>query len=1142
MLDHVPARDGAHLSHCCVEEAVMAISFSKGASGVAVTDLQRKLASLDVRDMPELAALQKLRCANPDSAATPCGQYGAETEAAVNAFKRRYGLGLEDGICDEATWIELNLQAGSVFSEVWQYELDALDGGPVPAAVAPASADLPQRAHAHQLAGLAFSGGGIRSATFNLGILQALAELRLLRKFDYLSTVSGGGYIGAWFSRWLHREQGDIGKLEKALTPGAPGAPHAEADEVKFLRQYTNYLTPRTGFFSADTWALLATYVRNTTLNLAILVALLTAVMVVPRLLVTLIAQAPAGLPGQATPWQFPAVAILCVLWSVGMIAANLASRPDPAETHALFRQTQGSVILFIVLPLMVAGCCGSIALWDLRDTISAGVHALVNAPDLDNPLLPWILGTGLAYFCAWALGWGGAQFHNARLHQANAAAAPASSQAPQRAAVLRRVLSDGVGHLLCAVTALGLGTLAVLATTTWLNGLLDQGDAAPDMTVLVVAFGMPILLSVFGFTMVLCVGLVGRRYSDKSREWWSRQSGWTTIIVSGWVVLVAVSLYVPGVLAWTNAQLFGPWLSALLASGWIGTTAAGLLVGNSKANGASMANANGRPQASTRMEWLAGLAPAVFSIGAVCLLATALHHVLRALSTMPAAPVSARASFGAVLAQYDTQTLASTWPMLVAVGFVLLGTGMLLAWRIDVNKFSLHMMYRNRLVRAYLGASNIDRAPHPFTGFDPGDDLQLEKLLRKEDDPGAVGPPVLQRPYHIINTTLNLVNGKELAWQSRKAAGFAFTPAFCGFELPRMANPGGAPLAQESTRGCFRQTCTYTAPPRGTMEEEAGVQLGMAMAVSGAAASPSMGFHSSPPLAFLMTLFNVRLGRWFANPARPIKRKAQKGTAAPAAPKTPHTSPRLGIRYLLRELFGLTDASSPFLYLSDGGHFENLGVYELVRRRCRLIVVVDAGADGQFDFSDLGNAIRKCATDLSVDVEIDVGKIDLLKGSDFSEAHCVTGRIRYDKIDQDGVIGTLLYIKPSLRGKEFADILNYRKINKTFPHQSTLDQWFDETQFETYRSLGYNIGKIVLEPAVAVSKLNIKTLGQRDIAALCTALHAVWDTQPQDAAADAALAGKLFLIEDRRLARERRSAAAPANPDRRHGDRREHA
>ncbi len=1118
----------------------MAISFSRGDSGVAVTDLQRKLASLDARAMPELAALQALRCANPDSAATPCGQYGAETEAAVNAFKRRYVLGLEDGICDEATWIELNLQAGSVFSEVWQYELDALDGGPFPATVAPASEALPQRAHARQLAGLAFSGGGIRSATFNLGILQALAELRVLRKFDYLSTVSGGGYIGAWFSRWLDREKGDIGKLEKALTPGAPGAPHAEADEVKFLRQYTNYLTPRTGLFSADTWALLATYVRNTTLNLAILVALLTAVMVLPRLLVALIVEVPASIGGQSTPWAFPAIAVLCVLWSVGMIAANLASRPDPGETHALFRQSQGSVILFIVLPLMVAGCCGSIALWDLRDTISTGVHALLRAPSLDNPLLPWILGTGLAYFGAWALGWGGAQFHNARLHKAKAAATPASNQAQQRADLVRRVLSDGVGHLLCAVVALGLGTLAVLATTTWLNGLLDQGDTAPDMTVLVVAFGMPILLSMFGFTMVLCVGLVGRRYSDRSREWWSRQSGWTTIIVSGWVALVAVSLYVPGVLAWMNAQLLGPWLSALLASGWIGTTAAGLLVGNSKATGASMANANGRPQVSTRLEWLAGLAPGVFSIGAVCLLATALHHVLRALSTMPGTPVSEHMPFAAALARYDMQTLASTWQMLVVVGLVLLAAGMLLAWRIDVNKFSLHMMYRNRLVRAYLGASNVDRTPHPFTGFDPGDDLQLEKLLKKDDDPAVAA--VLQRPYHIINTTLNLVNGKELAWQSRKAAGFAFTPAFCGFELPRMANPGGAPLAQESLRGCFRHTSDYTAPPRGTMEEEAGVQLGMAMAVSGAAASPSMGFHSSPPLAFLMTLFNVRLGRWFANPARPVKRKPHDGLTAPAAPKTPHTSPRLGIRYLLRELFGLTDASSPFLYLSDGGHFENLGVYELVRRRCRLIVVVDAGADGQFDFSDLGNAIRKCATDLSVDVEIDVGKIDLLKGSDFSEAHCVTGRIRYDKIDQDGAIGTLLYIKPSLRGKEFADILNYRKINKTFPHQSTLDQWFDETQFETYRSLGYNIGKIVMEQAVAVSKLNIKTLGQRDIAALCAALHAVWDAQPQDAAADAQRAGKLFLVEDRRLVKERRNGAAQASPDRRHGDRRERA
>jgi hypothetical protein len=524
-----------------------------------------------------------------------------------------------------------------------------------------------------------------------------------------------------------------------------------------------------------------------------------------------------------------------------------------------------------------------------------------------------------------------------------------------------------------------------------------------------------------------------------------------------------------------------------------------------------------------------------VFSIGALCLVSAALQHGLPG----AAAPLGGEWPLGEVLAAYDAQTLAVGWPVLVVVACGLAAAGGLLAWRVDINKFSLHMMYRNRLVRAYLGASNTAREPHPFTGFDPNDDIDMARMLGTPAG-GEEGPGVrLQRPCHIVNTALNLVKGKELAWQTRKAAGFAFTPAFCGFELPRMAAPGGARVAQEAMRGCFRPTAFYSPSGQAATDEDGGIRLGMAMAVSGAAASPSMGFHSSPPLAFLMTLFNVRLGRWFANPTKLVKRPARGAAAqrALAPPAPPPTSPPVGIWYLLRELFGLTDARSNYLYLSDGGHFENLGVYELVRRRCRLVVAVDAGADGQFDFSDLGNAIRKCATDLNVDIEIDVSRIEVIKQTEFSGAHCVTGRIRYDKVDRDGAVGTLLYIKPSLTGTELADILNYRKTNKAFPHQSTADQWFDETQFETYRSLGYSIGKIVMADAVAASALKQDASGRRDIASWCAALHAAWDVDVRAAVA-AAPAKKLVLVSDRRVG-DRRRAPDEAVPERRRVERR---
>src|SRR5271168_3900883 len=120
----------------------------------------------------------------------------------------------------------------------------------------------------HSCIGLAFSGGGIRSATFNLGILQALAKSKLLSKFDYVSTVSGGGYIGGWLMAWMHHQGIGIKEIEKHLSSHKYSrAQAADRAEVHFLRNYSNYLTPRKGFLSADFWAFVATYLRNTLLN-----------------------------------------------------------------------------------------------------------------------------------------------------------------------------------------------------------------------------------------------------------------------------------------------------------------------------------------------------------------------------------------------------------------------------------------------------------------------------------------------------------------------------------------------------------------------------------------------------------------------------------------------------------------------------------------------------------------------------------------------------------------------------------------------------------------------------------------------------------------------------------------------------------
>jgi hypothetical protein len=228
-------------------------------------------------------------------------------------------------------------------------------------------------------------------------------------------------------------------------------------------------------------------------------------------------------------------------------------------------------------------------------------------------------------------------------------------------------------------------------------------------------------------------------------------------------------------------------------------------------------------------------------------------------------------------------------------------------------------------------------------------------------------------------------------------------------------------------------------------------------MAISGAAASPNMGYHSSPALTFLMTVFNVRLGHWSPNPANEQH-------------WTKHDPPFGGI-YLLKELFGHTQHTSPFVYLSDGGHFENLGLYELVRRRCACIVAVDAGEDGDSQFEDLGNAIRKCYADFGVVIDI--------HAEDLANGYSAVGRVIYPSREgssEPPFEGQLIYIKPRLAGSEPADLLNYKCTHPGFPHESTADQWYDESQFESYRKLGHHIGKAVFEAALIKSAQRMET------------------------------------------------------------------
>jgi hypothetical protein len=376
-----------------------------------------------------------------------------------------------------------------------------------------------------------------------------------------------------------------------------------------------------------------------------------------------------------------------------------------------------------------------------------------------------------------------------------------------------------------------------------------------------------------------------------------------------------------------------------------------------------------------------------------------------------------------------------------MSLGLAILGCSM--AGVININKFSLHSVYRNRLILAYLGASRLDqygvkRTPNLLTGFDPDDNVQMHDLA----PPGQT----ITKPFHVINIALNLVHGSNLAWQQRKAQSFTVSPLHCGSVASHL---GYRPASRYGTNSGVGKAIT----------------IGTAMAISGAAASPNMGYHSSPTVAFLLTFFNVRLGWWLGNPGDAGARTYDR------------SCPEFAVGPLLAEAFGLTEADSRYVYLSDGGHFDNLGLYEMVLRRCHYILVSDAGADPDFAFQDVGNAIRKIRIDLGVDIDINLERLRWQESMRRTAGHYGVGTIHYSRVDPGAEDGILIYLKPSLTGEEPADVLEYASKHERFPHEPTTDQFFDEPQFESYRRLGEHMAVEIFTEAPAGQSRDLRRI-----------------------------------------------------------------
>lgn len=853
-----------------------------------------------------------------------------------------------------------------------------------------------------QARGLALSGGGIRSATFNLGVIQALAEQKLLRRFDYLSTISGGGYIGAWLSLFIKRYAGgDVARAEAALA--ARDEHGLEHRAIRFLRAFSNYLTPRLGL-SKDTLVAVATYARNLLLNLTILVTLLGALLLVPRIVALGAAHLRAWAPLDA--W-YDLITVALFVAPTFVVALGLMYQPPTGGVHRPWFLRSGWLFGLIDVPVLAAAL------------VTAAYY--VQLARADYSPWPWITTVISVYFLLWLIG-----------------VTLATIVLPEAKLEMRQLISPSK-----AAWHLKFVAFAALAGATGgmiLLGLASAIAALPEAHRfwVGVTFGPPAVIAAVMLILVAHIGFMSRSFGEPERELWSVYGARLLMLALCWITLFGVAFYGAAAIRWAN-----DWLVGLGGAAWVLTTLFGVFSAASTTSGAR--------EAGKVANLVTRIAPYAFVLGLLLALSWGLHRTLERWpgstaavavsgeSRAAAAPAAIllRAEPGAgtpvitvrsadepgqwaqftavAAAEYATlrSAFAPPW-MLPALALAAFLAALLLSWRVNINVFSLHHFYRNRLTRCYLGATNGARRPHALTGFDPADDVPLAELRG-------------QKPLHIVGTAINLNRGRQLAWQSRRAASFTFTPLHAGYA------PASAQVA-----GGYHPVAEYGQDTDGQP-----FMFGTAVAISGAAASPNMGYHTSPAVAFLMTVFNVRLGHWCGD--------TRHGEA------WRRRDPALGLRYWCAELTGTADQDYPFVSLSDGGHFENLGIYELVRRRCTLILASDAGADPKYAFEDLAGAMRKCYTDFGVEFDFGASKVDDIRPDRDQPGarHYAIATIKYPG---GAAPGTLIYWKASLTANMPPDIMNYRRTRNDFPHETTADQFFGESQFESYRHLGYEV------------------------------------------------------------------------------------
>ena len=745
---------------------------------------------------------------------------------------------------------------------------------PDPGVATPAG-EAPFRSHVvgastlGDLAGLALSGGGIRSATFNLGVLQALAQYGLLKNFHYLSTVSGGGYAGSFWTAWRQRSFGGAA-IPLAEFPARDERTGDEAPPVRHLREFSRFLSPQFGLFSFDTGRM-ATALVN-----AMVPAVVASLAGVTLLLITLLA---------------------CAWWLLRGPTMVLAAN----ETR------------IVTLPYAMLAMFGFLLLfrWVMEGLWRAGDESEARSND-----------THLLVLAVASIGW-------AVLFVMDGAAFPLQLDGAMYAIGVPKSHDDLRWRAAFYPSAVWISTSMLVALVRAMLGPAHKSSVPSAV-----------------------------------RSELDRASSWLLFAAAGWVVLAAL---------WWVAHFVA--VRSALPSQVVG--GAGGALGLSGALGWLIRRVTSAREGAGRTALGIRISLGVVATGVAAALIVAVMLL--------------------VLLSQQHEWLG--W-LAIAVSLVV---AVALVW-FDPNAFGLHAFYRERIARAYLGASN----PMRSRGSDvvEGDDLPLDEGRWPNG------------PVHLVCCAANDLRPRNpMENLYRGAASAVLSPV--GFSVGDQWYPWPVPRRK--------------APPPFVPF------LSSAVTASGAAFNSQMGAKSiefGAATTFLLGTLGLRLGLWIRHP-RNLERRDRFSW---------HTLPGL---YFFAEILSYSRAVANKVFLSDGGHFENLGIYELVRRQCRYIIVCDCGADPKRTFDDLGNAVRRVREDFGVEIRIDLAPLRLQEGGTASQA-MVAGEIEYP----DQTTGTLLLFKPTITGDEPPDVVNYARQHPNFPQESTGDQFYDAAQWEAYRQL----------------------------------------------------------------------------------------